>query len=794
MNNRPPHEREFEVRFLKSRGTAFQDLFVSLAERVFPKFEPVRAHGRIGDLKCDGYLRSERTVFQVYGPDDMSKAKKLVRKIDEDFNGALTSWPGMRRWVFVHNSHQGLPAPAIQHLEALRATTPEVAIDVWGFAELLGIVRQLKPEDLQSLFPVPELSDSATPSRLSAPRRESIEAYWRWLAANARNQLNQSAVGLKGFNVPLRLIRYEDNEALRADEEASSAQHFDDNWVSDWKYISLSNRYRPPETYDFNKLQWLLRMHQRLLVVGDSGSGKSTYLRHVALTQAERLITHGFRRHASRTPVLVELWRLGNERPILDVLVMSVTQSNSDVTRDAVVAMLERGYLLVLLDGLDEVPANQRTEFLAQVLALTEKYPRCHYILTSRPFPIPPKGFHQFTIAPLRDEDIAVAVDAVERAAGNDSDHEFRSKLSGMSLSAYVRSGLRPAMRQLCRRPLTLALVVSVLLRGNELPATLFLAYERFVTWLLGWEDERGRLPSAVGATEALQESAYELTGRGTVAMPSADWAKASGRAIEELRARGVATNIVAEEIIRSMLSTGIIRRVEGDISFAHKSFQEYFTARRIVQAGAPVQSEPAALHMGVARFLCSALKDATPLLDTHFKRCSDVEFILPLLQEAERAETLGEFSDLNRTVVDGFELGERITHSLHRGDAEFFSDEVEGLVQECVNFGPKMVSVLKNAAYGVAMGAQFRQSRKWFEFIVDGFEELGWAGSEFHRNFLHLGFFEAMHEDRGVTDYSACTNHLYEYLRTVHAEDWSAASGHLTALSQLILPPPDGK
>src|SRR4051812_46720624 len=114
-------EREFELRFLRERGTAFQDQFAELMERVHPSdFTRVRPHGNAGDLKCDGYLASSQTVFQVYGPEDVSRLRRLLLKIRQDFSGAKSYWSArMTRWVFVHNCRSGLPARAVQLLQDL---------------------------------------------------------------------------------------------------------------------------------------------------------------------------------------------------------------------------------------------------------------------------------------------------------------------------------------------------------------------------------------------------------------------------------------------------------------------------------------------------------------------------------------------------------------------------------------------------------------------------------------------------------------------------------------------------
>jgi len=71
-------------------------------------FIRVRPWGNVGDRKNDGYLKSERRLFQVYAPNEM-EAAKAIAKIDEDFTEALPFWKlHFDNWSFVHNARDGL--------------------------------------------------------------------------------------------------------------------------------------------------------------------------------------------------------------------------------------------------------------------------------------------------------------------------------------------------------------------------------------------------------------------------------------------------------------------------------------------------------------------------------------------------------------------------------------------------------------------------------------------------------------------------------------------------------------
>ena len=143
----------FRVAFLAKHGAEFQDWFVRLARYALgPDFEAVRPYGRMGDLKCDGYWVSTRTVVQCCAPHQMTD-RKLIEKITVDFMGARNHWgPKMQRWVLVHNDESGLPGSAVQRIDSLRRTHPDSAIETWDEPELLRMTERLGLGALEALF------------------------------------------------------------------------------------------------------------------------------------------------------------------------------------------------------------------------------------------------------------------------------------------------------------------------------------------------------------------------------------------------------------------------------------------------------------------------------------------------------------------------------------------------------------------------------------------------------------------------------------------------------------------
>ncbi len=147
------YELEFKVAFYEKGGNEFQDFFSEIMEKCHPSdFLRVCPWGNVGDRKNDGYLRSKRTLFQVYAPNEMS-ASEAITKIHTDFYGALPYWQKyFDKWVFVHNSRKGLGPDITAGLLELGNCHEHVTVKWWGFEELRMNVFSLNEVDLASLL------------------------------------------------------------------------------------------------------------------------------------------------------------------------------------------------------------------------------------------------------------------------------------------------------------------------------------------------------------------------------------------------------------------------------------------------------------------------------------------------------------------------------------------------------------------------------------------------------------------------------------------------------------------
>lgn len=138
------YESRFENLFHRCKGDEFQAFFDRLMALAYPSdYMPSRPWGKDGDRKNDGFLKSERRLFQVYAPNEMS-AKVAEKKIREDFEGAKVHWGNyFDKWSFVHNAYRGLPPHVQKLILEFETNNDGMKLDSWCLEELRLIFRRI---------------------------------------------------------------------------------------------------------------------------------------------------------------------------------------------------------------------------------------------------------------------------------------------------------------------------------------------------------------------------------------------------------------------------------------------------------------------------------------------------------------------------------------------------------------------------------------------------------------------------------------------------------------------------
>lgn len=351
--------------------------------------------------------------------------------------------------------------------------------------------------------------------------------------------------------------------------------------------------------------------HPRVVLVGDPGAGKSTFLNRIAFAACETLL--GIKPEAAQEllgeehaqfPILIRAASLStfitgriekqlasppdNDSPewLLHYLEWKSGESNWGLPPGFFSRKLKSGCLL-LFDGLDEAPDRARRKNLAHLLAKLDGWAGpSRIVVTSRPSAYGGEtsitSYRTIQIAPLGDKAIGIFVDNWCRAL-YPGDEAAAAKHRG-GLSGAIAS--RPDIRNLVVNPVMLTALAVLHWNERRLPDQRADLYESVLIWLSRARDEmraRDRV-TAERCIALMQHLAYTMhanekgmqveIGPHAAAMALADRFRGIP-ADEQMAAAG---SFLQDEEIDS----GILVGREGKLKFWHRTFQEYLAARAL--------------------------------------------------------------------------------------------------------------------------------------------------------------------------------------------------------------------
>lgn len=152
----------FQNKVYRSNGQTFEDLFTEIMSYSESDFQKIKAWGRIGDRKNDGYIKSKGIFFQVYAPEDIRKSyTEVVSKIKTDFQGLIKHWGPVNEFYFVVNDKfNGINADCELALQEIKTNHSLKASEFLTSSDLENRLFQLDDDQIQAVIgflPNPDL-------------------------------------------------------------------------------------------------------------------------------------------------------------------------------------------------------------------------------------------------------------------------------------------------------------------------------------------------------------------------------------------------------------------------------------------------------------------------------------------------------------------------------------------------------------------------------------------------------------------------------------------------------------
>jgi len=202
-----------------------------------------------------------------------------------------------------------------------------------------------------------------------------------FISSQLTNILNIGKSFIKGTteNVQLKLKTVYNDYLKRIFNRYGKSKSF---FIRD-EPVNLYNFYIPlgincnKVTIKSANLRSILNVNKYSIISGTGGAGKSIMLKHLFIESMK---------NKEQIPIFVELRDLNSNNLTLIKLIENTTKNfGLSISMKFFLKALEMGHFILFLDGLDEVIKKRKDKLLKEINDITIKYPETSIILTTRP-------------------------------------------------------------------------------------------------------------------------------------------------------------------------------------------------------------------------------------------------------------------------------------------------------------------------------------------------------------------------------------------------------------------------
>ena len=346
------------------------------------------------------------------------------------------------------------------------------------------------------------------------------------------------------------------------------------------------------------RIEQAIAASPRSLVRAEAGSGKTTLLRWLAVTAARGAFEAELAHWNGHVPFLITLrGYAGATLPRPEQFLERSAPAIAGLAPDGWVhRQLHAGKALILVDGVDELPADERAPVREWIRGLLIAYPQVSMVVTSRPAAatrrwLTQENFTAVSLERMSPSDVRQLVAHWHSAVRESGDIPCaETELPEYERRLLAQLDANQHLQGLATNPLLCAMLCALNLdRRMTLPRNRMDLYKAAIDLLLERRDAERGITSQVdidssGKLKLLQYLAWRLSLNNRSELLKED---AVARLDERLKTLPAVTDEAAKVLEHLTQRSGIIREpVVGRIDFIHRTFQEYLTALECAEQG----------------------------------------------------------------------------------------------------------------------------------------------------------------------------------------------------------------
>lgn len=311
----------------------------------------------------------------------------------------------------------------------------------------------------------------------------------------------------------------------------------------------------------------------RIVITGLAGSGKSVFLKSCFRHSLENGYTY--------YPVFFELRTVNRESKLslLDEIALSISNYVDGFTKSQLVFGLKKGIFFLLIDAIDEAPIHRRSEIVKSVCEISQKYPFCPMMITSRPSEDfnSWEGFHITHLKPFSKDKCLSYIEKIE--FDRDRKSEFVEALN---------NGLFEKHSEFLSNPLLAAMMLLTFDEYGEIPDKRHIFFEKCFQVLLREHDaSKGRYRREFHSDSdyADIENIFMFFCALSYLERKFSFSKEDAVAYVSDALEVYGEKLDPSAVLLDLTDSVSILQKDGDyFEFAHRAFQEYFYAKFVTR------------------------------------------------------------------------------------------------------------------------------------------------------------------------------------------------------------------